>query len=82
LRRLPRAAGARAQLLVNKYYFDWFNEKIVAPGALLLGRGLWHGGDQTVIDGGFVDGTAATIGRAGRLCGACKAAISTPTPSG
>jgi NADH-quinone oxidoreductase subunit L len=54
-------------LLVNKYYFDWFNEKIVAVGALLLGRGLWHGGDQTLIDAGFVDGTASTIGRAGRL---------------
>jgi NADH-quinone oxidoreductase subunit L len=61
-----RWSGLRS-LLVNKYYFDWFNEKIIAPGALLLGRGLWHGGDQTVIDGGFVDGTASTIGRAGRL---------------
>jgi NADH-quinone oxidoreductase subunit L len=73
LRRPQLAAGAARRwsalrsLLVNKYYFDWFNEKILAAGALLLGRGLWHGGDQTVIDGGFVDGTAATIGRAGRL---------------
>jgi NADH-quinone oxidoreductase subunit L len=72
--RRPELADAAARrysalrtLLVNKYYFDWFYEKIVAAGALLLGRGLWHGGDQTVIDGGFVDGTAATIGRAGRL---------------
>ena len=55
------------RVLVNKYYFDWFNERIVAPAALLLGRGLWHGGDQAVIDGAFVDGTAATIGRAGRM---------------
>ena len=54
-------------VLLNKYYFDWFNEKFVAVGALLLGRGLWHGGDETVIDGGFVDGTASSIGRAGRL---------------
>jgi NADH-quinone oxidoreductase subunit L len=61
-----RFSGVRSVLL-NKYYFDWFNDKIVAAGAILLGRGLWHGGDQTVIDGGFVDGTAATIGRAGRL---------------
>jgi NADH-quinone oxidoreductase subunit L len=73
LRRPQLATGAARRwnsvrsLLLNKYYFDWFNEKILVPGALLLGRGLWHGGDQTVIDGGFVDGTAATIGRAGRL---------------
>jgi NADH-quinone oxidoreductase subunit L len=70
----PELADAAARrwsplrsLLVNKYYFDWFNEKVIAAGALLLGRGLWHGGDQTVIDGGFVDGTASAIGRAGRL---------------
>jgi NADH-quinone oxidoreductase subunit L len=54
-------------LLINKYYFDWFNEKILTPAALLLGRGLWHGGDQAVIDGALVDGTAESIGRAGRL---------------
>jgi NADH-quinone oxidoreductase subunit L len=72
--RRPELADAAARrwsllrsLLVNKYYFDEFNEKIIAAGALLLGRGLWHGGDQTVIDGGFVDGTASAIGRAGRL---------------
>jgi NADH-quinone oxidoreductase subunit L len=70
----PQLADAAARrwafvrrLLLNKYYFDWFNDTIIAPGALLLGRGLWHGGDQTLIDGGLVDGTAATIGRAGRL---------------
>jgi NADH-quinone oxidoreductase subunit L len=70
----PQLADAAAHrfrglrdLLVKKYYFDWFNEKILAPAALLLGRGLWHGGDQAVIDGALVDGTAATIGRAGRL---------------
>jgi NADH-quinone oxidoreductase subunit L len=72
--RRPQLATAAARrwssvrsLLLNKYYFDWFNEKILVPAALLLGRGLWHGGDQAVIDGGLVDGTASTIGRAGRL---------------
>jgi NADH-quinone oxidoreductase subunit L len=72
--RRPELADAAARrwgflrnLLVNKYYFDWFNEHVIVPAALLLGRGLWHGGDQTLIDGGFVDGTASTIGRAGRL---------------
>jgi NADH-quinone oxidoreductase subunit L len=60
-------AGLLRTLLLNKYYFDWFNEKIIAAGALLLGRELWHVGDQAVIDGVLVDGTAATVGRAGRL---------------
>jgi NADH-quinone oxidoreductase subunit L len=62
-----RRFHALRRVLINKYYFDWFNEKVLAPAALLLGRGLWHGGDQTVIDGALVDGTAESIGRAGRL---------------
>jgi NADH-quinone oxidoreductase subunit L len=62
-----RRFHALRRVLLNKYYFDWFNEKVLAPAALLLGRGLWHGGDQAVIDGALVDGTAESIGRAGRL---------------
>jgi NADH-quinone oxidoreductase subunit L len=35
------------RVLENKYYFDWFNEKVLAPPARgMLGRGLWKGGDQ------------------------------------
>jgi NADH-quinone oxidoreductase subunit L len=52
-------------LLVNKYYFDWFNENVIAVGARLLATGLWRGGDQAVIDGVLVDGTASAIGRFG-----------------
>jgi NADH-quinone oxidoreductase subunit L len=54
-------------LLVNKYYFDWFNENVIAAGARLLGMGLWKGGDQAIIDGGLVNGTARTVGRVGGL---------------
>jgi len=50
-------------LLVNKYYFDWFNENVIAAGARLIGRGLWKGGDQAVIDGVVVDGSAAAFDR-------------------
>jgi NADH-quinone oxidoreductase subunit L len=50
------------KLLENKYYFDWFNEKLLAAGARLLGRGLWKGGDQGVIDGLFVNGSARAVG--------------------
>ena len=49
------------RLLDNKYYFDWFNEKVVARGALLLGSLLWKGGDRAVIDGALVNGSALSV---------------------
>jgi NADH-quinone oxidoreductase subunit L len=50
------------RLLDNKYYFDWFNENVLARGARLVGTGLWRGGDVGLIDGIFIDGGARTIG--------------------
>ena len=50
------------RILENKYYFDWFNENVLAAGARLLGRGLWKGGDQGLIDGLFVNGSARLVG--------------------
>ena len=49
-------------LLENKYYFDKFNEVFFSGGARLLGRGLWKGGDQFVIDGIMVNGSARLVG--------------------
>jgi NADH-quinone oxidoreductase subunit L len=49
-------------LLENKYYMDWFNENVLARGARMLGMGLWKGGDQTLIDGGLVNGSWKVIG--------------------
>ncbi|MDD3676648.1 NADH-quinone oxidoreductase subunit L [Thauera propionica] len=49
-------------LLENKYYFDRFNEVVFAGGARALGRGLWKAGDQTLIDGVAVNGTARLVG--------------------
>ena len=49
-------------ILENKYYFDWFNENVLAAGARLLGRGLWKGGDQGLIDGLAVNGSARLVG--------------------
>ena len=49
-------------LLENKYYFDRFNEIVFAGGARLLGRGLWKFGDQAVIDGMVVNGSAKFVG--------------------
>jgi NADH-quinone oxidoreductase subunit L len=64
---LPKAIRDRFgfiyRLLVNKYYFDDFNEQILARGSRLLGEGLWRGGDVVIIDGVIINGTANSIGR-------------------
>jgi NADH-quinone oxidoreductase subunit L len=49
-------------VLENKYYMDWFNEQVIARGARLVGRGLWKGGDEGVIDGALVNGSARAVG--------------------
>jgi NADH-quinone oxidoreductase subunit L len=63
---IPAAIDARLQplrrLLENKYYFDWFNENVLAAGARALGRGLWKGGDVALIDGVLVNGSARAVG--------------------
>jgi NADH-quinone oxidoreductase subunit L len=50
------------RLLANKYYFDWFNENVLARGGRLLGGFLWKVGDETLIDGALVNGSAKTVG--------------------
>lgn len=68
---LPARISARLAplqtLLENKYYFDRFNEIAFAGGARLLGRSLWKGGDQVLIDGLLVNGSAASVGWLSRL---------------
>ena len=54
-------------LLENKYYFDRFNEIVFAGGARLLGKALWKGGDQGLIDGVVVNGTAKLVGWVSRI---------------
>jgi NADH-quinone oxidoreductase subunit L len=49
-------------ILENKYYFDRFNEVVLAGGARLLGKGLWKGGDAGVIDGLVVGGVVRLVG--------------------
>jgi NADH-quinone oxidoreductase subunit L len=55
--------GFIRRILDNKYYFDWFNEKVIARAGRLLGTGLWKGGDGMVIDRVLIDGSAHTVGR-------------------
>ena len=68
LRRPDLATAVRTRLsvlyglLVNKYYFDWFNENVLARASRALGAGLWRGGDQALIDGVVVDGSAGAVG--------------------
>jgi NADH-quinone oxidoreductase subunit L len=50
-------------LLDHKYWFDEAYQAVFARGSLLLGRGLWKGGDVGVIDNVLIDGTAAAVGR-------------------
>jgi NADH-quinone oxidoreductase subunit L len=50
------------RVLANKYYFDWFNENVLARGGRLLGGFLWKVGDETLIDGALVNGSAKTVG--------------------
>ena len=59
---IQERAGWLYRLLVNKYYFDWFNENVLARASRALGTALWRGGDQAVIDGVIVDGSAEAVG--------------------
>ena len=55
-------AGGLYTLLENKYYFDAFNEKVIAAGSRGLGNILWRGGDVAIIDGAAVNGSARLVG--------------------
>lgn len=63
---LPAAIKRRVEpiysLLENKYYMDWFNEKVLAPAARGLGVTLWKVGDQGLIDGAVVNGSWRVVG--------------------
>jgi NADH-quinone oxidoreductase subunit L len=62
-----RAFGWLYRTLTHKYYFDWFNEQVLAALTRLIGVGLWKGGDEALIDGAMVNGSAATVGWVGGL---------------
>jgi NADH-quinone oxidoreductase subunit L len=59
---LARVLKPLITILENKYYMDWINERILAPMARGLGMGLWKGGDQAIIDGVLINGSARAIG--------------------
>jgi NADH-quinone oxidoreductase subunit L len=63
---IPAAIKARFgfiyEVLENKYYFDWFNENVLARLARATGTGLWKGGDEGLIDGVLINGSASAVG--------------------
>jgi NADH-quinone oxidoreductase subunit L len=61
--RIAKIFAPIKTLLDNKYYLDDLNQWIFAKGALLLGGGLWKQGDQRVIDGLMVNGSAHLVGK-------------------
>ena len=63
---IPSAIKARFgfvyTLLENKYYLDWINENVLARLARMTGTGLWKGGDEGLIDGVLINGSASLVG--------------------
>jgi NADH-quinone oxidoreductase subunit L len=61
-KRIAMAFGPFYALVDRKYGFDELYSWLFAGGARAIGRGFWKGGDQTVIDGLMVNGSARLTG--------------------
>lgn len=59
--KLARSFSWIYSLLLNKYGFDSFNNKVVVAGSKALGRFFYNTGDQRLIDGLLVNGTGRTV---------------------
>ena len=55
--------GTLYRILDGKYGFDQLNMALFAGGSRALGRLLWRRGDQGVIDGLIINGSAQGVGR-------------------
>jgi NADH-quinone oxidoreductase subunit L len=60
--RVARAFGPVYALVERKYGFDELYAWLFAGGARVLGKGFWRGGDQALIDGLAVNGSARLVG--------------------
>jgi NADH-quinone oxidoreductase subunit L len=64
--KVPAAIQANLKfvnkVLENKYFFDWFNEQVLARGLRALGTSFWQRGDRGLIDGLLVNGSAKLVG--------------------
>jgi NADH-quinone oxidoreductase subunit L len=61
-KKIAMRLGPLYALVERKYGFDELYSLLFAGGARLLGKGFWRGGDQTVIDGLMVNGSARVVG--------------------
>jgi NADH-quinone oxidoreductase subunit L len=61
-KRIAVSLGPLYAIVERKYGFDELYAWLFAGGARLLGRGLWKGGDQAIIDGVVVNGSARLVG--------------------
>ena len=56
-----KRAGILYQILINKYYADDFNQAVFARGTRGIGQLLWRIGDELIIDGMIVNGSARVV---------------------
>jgi NADH-quinone oxidoreductase subunit L len=61
-KRIAMELGPLYALVERKYGFDELYAWLFAGGAVNLGKGFWKGGDQAVIDGVMVNGSARMVG--------------------
>jgi len=61
-KRIAAALGPLYVIVERKYGFDELYSRVFSGGALTLGQGFWKGGDQKLIDGLMVNGSARLIG--------------------
>ena len=60
--RIAARLGPLYAIVERKYGFDELYAWLFAGGARALGKGFWRAGDQTVIDGAMVNGSARVVG--------------------
>jgi len=61
-KKIAIALGPVYALVEAKYGFDELYSRVFGAGARAVGAGLWKGGDQRVIDGLLVNGSARLVG--------------------
>ncbi|MEO8718398.1 MAG: NADH-quinone oxidoreductase subunit L [Burkholderiales bacterium] len=61
-KRIAMRLGPLYAIVESKYGFDELYAWLFGAGARALGTGLWKAGDQTVIDGLVVNGSARIVG--------------------
>jgi NADH-quinone oxidoreductase subunit L len=61
-KRIAMKLGPLYALVEKKYGFDELYAWLFGRGARAVGKGFWRGGDQTVIDGLMVNGSARVVG--------------------